>query len=200
MKESATTQPGRSPGPGSRPDGMSALLYGVDRALLRLYLWCGFLAAGFVVAMLGLVLVNIGSRLAGAFVPGMTEGAGYCMAAAGALGLAYTFGEHGHVRVTMLIARLRGRSRLRLELWAIGMAGVLLCYVAYYVLRMVYVSYRFEDRSDGSDELLLWIPQAPMAVGFAVFAVSLIHAVVTALATGRIDTGDREEEPAHMAR
>ncbi|MDJ0947864.1 MAG: TRAP transporter small permease subunit [Alphaproteobacteria bacterium] len=164
-----------------------SVLQHLDRALHRLYRGCGYLAAALIVLIAGLVLVNIVSRMAGAFVPGMTEGAGYCMAGAGALGLAYTFGEHGHIRVTMLIERLRGRARFGLELWAIGIAGMLLCYLAYFLLRMVYVSYLFEDRSDGSDELLIWIPQAPMAFGFAVFAVSLVHAIVVALATGRLD-------------
>ncbi len=165
----------------------------LDRGLHRLYRWCGYLAAAFIVLIAGLVLVNIVSRLAGAFVPGMTEGAGYCMAGAGALGLAYTFGEHGHIRVTMVIDQLRGRFRFGFELWAVGIAGILLCYLAYYLLRMVYVSYQFEDRSDGSDELLIWIPQAPMAFGFAVFAVSVVHAIVVALNTGRI-AGRNETE------
>ncbi len=89
--------------------------------------------------------------------------------------------------------QLRGRFRFGFELWAVGIAGILLCYLAYYLLRMVYVSYQFEDRSDGSDELLIWIPQAPMAFGFAVFAVSVVHAIVVALNTGRI-AGRNETE------
>lgn len=164
------------------------LLQSIDQNLHRLYRVCGYLAACFIVLIGILVLINIVSRLLGAFVPGMTEGAGYCMAGAGALGLAYTFGEHGHIRVSMLIESLRGRLRFGLELWALAAATGLTCYLAYYLVRMVHVSYLFEDRSDGSDALLIWIPQAPTAFGFAVFAISLVHALVTALATGMIET------------
>jgi len=155
-----------------------------DTILRAVTLGCGLLAALFVVLIGILVLINIISRSLGLFVPGMTEGAGYCMAAAGSLGLAYTFGEHGHIRVSMVIGRLRGRARFAIELWALGLAAVLACYLAYYLARMVYVSYIFEDRSDGSDELLIWIPQAPTAFGFAVFALALVHAVVNGLVGG----------------
>ncbi len=160
----------------------------LDRTLHRLYRGCGYLAAVFIVLIGGLVLVNISTRLAGVFVPGMTEGAGYCMAGAGALGLAYTFGEHGHIRVSMVIENLKGKARFGLELWTLVAAAGLTCYLAFYLLRMVHVSFLFEDRSDGSDGLLIWIPQAPAAFGFTVFAVSLVHAVIVGIASGRIET------------
>ena len=166
------------------------MLARIDSGLKALYCWCGYLAAGFIVLIGCLVLINIGSRLLGTFVPGMTEGAGYCMAAAGALGLAYTFGEHGHIRVTMLIGRLRGSFRYAMELFALVLATISSCYLAYYLLRMVMVSYDFGDRSDGSDELFIWIPQAPMAFGFLVFAVSLVHAVLIGWAKQQADAAD----------
>ncbi len=175
------------------------MLAKIDSSLHALYRLCGFVAAAFIVLIACLVLVNIGSRLMGSFVPGMTEGAGYSMAAAGALGLAYTFGEHGHIRVTMLIGRLRGRARFGLEAWALIVAAGLSCYLGYYLLRMVYVSHLYEDRSDGSDELLIWIPQVPMAFGFAVFAVALVHAVISGLAKGDIDTGESRDDSVDLA-
>ena len=169
----------------------------IDRGLHALYRWCGYLAAVFISLIGVLVLVNIVSRLLGAFVPGMTEGAGYCMAAAGALGLAYTFGEHGHIRVSMLIGRLSGRARFGMELGALLMAAAFSCFLGYYLVRMVYVSYLFEDRSDGSDELLIWIPQVPMAFGFAVFGIALVHAVVVGLARRHIGTADAPKSAGH---
>lgn len=163
------------------------MLRQIDRLLNSLYRACGYLAAVFVVLIAILVLVNIVSRFVGAFVPGMTEGAGYCMAAAGALGLAYTFGEHGHIRVTMLIANLRGNSRYWMEVWALVIAAGLTGYIGFYLLRLVYFSYLFEERSDGSDEMLIWIPQVPAALGFTIFAVALVHALIAGLCVGRID-------------
>ena len=94
----------------------------------------------------------------------------------------------------MLVGRLRGRVRYVMEMWALGSAAACSCYLGYYLLRMVYVSHLFEDRSDGSDELLIWIPQVPMAFGFAVFAVALVHAVVVGFTTGEIDTGQGADD------
>ena len=167
----------------------------IDGALHMLYRWCGYLAGGFIVLIGILVLINIVSRLMNAFIPGMTEGAGYCMAAAGALGLAYTFGEHGHIRVTMLIGQLRGGARYGIELAALLTAAALSSYLAWYVVRMVFVSYDFGDRSDGSDELLIWIPQVPMALGFVVFAISLVHAVFAGWAREQAERADDPDDP-----
>lgn len=159
----------------------------LDRALRTLYLWCGYAAAALIVTIACLVVVNIVSRLAGTYVSGMTEGAGYCMAGAGALGLAYTLGEHGHIRVTMLLDRFQGKTRFRLELWALLIATALTCYLAWFLARMVYISWLFEERSDGSDEILIWIPQTALALGFAVFAICLVHTVINAICRGDIE-------------
>ena len=173
------------------------MLAQIDRNLHQLYQFCGWLAAGFVVLIACLVLVNIVSRIFGVFVPGMTEGAGYSMAAAGALGLAYTFGEQGHIRVSMLARHSRGSTRHWLELWVLAVSAGLSCYLAYYLVRMVLVSYDFEDRSDGSDELLIWIPQVPMVVGFVVFAIALVHALVVGWFTGKTneELSDESDQP-----
>ena len=165
---------------------MNALVV-LDRALRTLYLWCGYAAATLIVAIACLVVVNIVSRLLGSYVSGMTEGAGYCMAGAGALGLAYTLGEHGHIRVTMLLDRFHGKARFRLELWALLIATGLTCYLAWFVVRMVYISWLFEERSDGSDEILIWIPQTALALGFVIFAICLIHTVINALVRGDVE-------------
>jgi len=164
----------------------------LDRALRTLYLWCGYAAAALIVAIACLVVVNIVSRLLGTYVSGMTEGAGYCMAGAGALGLAYTLGEHGHIRVTMLLDRFHGRARFWLELWALLIATGLTCYLAWFLARMVYISWLFEERSDGSDEILIWIPQTALALGFVVFAVCLVHTVIMGISQGKIG---RKESP-----
>lgn len=174
------------------------MLATTDKIFRALVQGCGLLAALSIVMIGLLVLVNIISRSLGLFVPGMTEGAGYCMAAAGSLGLAYTFGEHGHIRVSMVVGRLRGRVRFAIEFWALGLAAILACYLGYYLVRMVYVSYLFEDRSDGSDELLIWIPQAPTAFGFAVFGLSLVHAVAVGLVRGDLGQDDGSD-PAKSA-
>lgn len=168
----------------ARLAGGDGLWRRLDRGLDRVYLACGGLAAVFVVAIAGLVTFSIVSRALGIYVPGTTEGAGYCMAAAGSLGLAWTFGTQGHVRVELLLERLGGRARAALGLWGLAAAIALTGLLVWYLVRMVRLSWDYGDLSDGSDALPLWIPQLPVAAGFALFLVSLVHALARA-ALGR---------------
>ncbi len=162
----------------------------LDRKLNRIYDLSGYLAAVAILLIAVLVMINIISRAVGAFVPGLTESAGYCMAAAGSLGMAHTLGQGGHIRVAMLLERLRGKGRFAVELWALLLASGLSVYLAVFLVKMVYVSWLFEDRSDGSDEILIWIPQVPAALGFLLFAICLVHASVKSIATGQVMVKD----------
>lgn len=147
----------------------------LDRSLRRLYAACAVLAALAVVTLAVLVVISIVSRLMGVYVGGMTEGAGYALAAAGALGLAQTLFDRGHIRVDLVLDRLAGRPRHALELAVLTTSAALAGYAAWFLCRMVRISWQFGDRSDGSDGLLLWMPQLPAAAGFVVFALALVH-------------------------
>ena len=162
---------------------MLGLFQFLDRALHRLYRLCGFLAAGFIALIVVLVMIRIGSRLGGFYIPGLSEYSGYCLALAGALGLAYTFGEHGHIRVEMLIEGLRQKSRFRLEILVLGVATAFSGYLAWYTAKLAYVSYLYDDISSKSDEIHLVIPQTPFAVGWSIFTLCLFHTLIRALAT-----------------
>ncbi len=150
----------------------------IEDGLNRLYLLCGYLAAGFIVLILVLVGVNIFDRLTGSYTAGTNELAGYFLAAAGALGMAYTFGENGHIKVTLLVERLEGNIKGRVETLGLLVAAGFSCFLSYYLVKMVFDSWRFGEISSGTDELPLWIPQMPMVAGFVVFSISLVHAIV----------------------
>ena len=64
---------------------------GVWAALDRLYLCCGYLAAFFLVGIFATTMVQIGSRLVGFNIRGLTDYAGYFMAASAFLAFAHTF-------------------------------------------------------------------------------------------------------------
>lgn len=152
----------------------------------RLYLVCGVIAAGAIVLIAVLVALSILSRLAGVYVGGLTEGAGYAMAAAGTFGLAYTFGAGGHIRVDLVLNLLPERPRAAVELLALAVTAAVIVFLAGYFARMVSISWKFGDLSDGSDELPLWMPQLPAAVGFAIFAVALCHHLIRYVLTRRV--------------
>jgi len=89
----------------------------VRKLLDALYDGAAALAALFMVGLLGMVLLSIVSRQLQFHLPGTDAYAGYLMAAAGFLALAHTLKRGEHIRVTLLITALKGRSRRALELW-----------------------------------------------------------------------------------
>lgn len=160
---------------------LSPLGASLDRALRRLYAACAALAGCAIVIIALAVMVSIASRAIGIYVPGTTEIAGYGMAAAGALGLGHTAINHGHVRVDLVLSRLGEKPRRRAELVALAASALAIGFAAQALGRLVAASHRFGDLSSNSDGLPLWMPQFPLAFGFAIFAVSLVHLTVLML-------------------
>jgi TRAP-type C4-dicarboxylate transport system permease small subunit len=96
------------------------------------------------------------------------------MAASGFLALAHTLKRGEHIRVTVLISRFKGGWLKGIELWALGMASLLACLLAYYSIRLSWQSYTFHDISTGNDATPLWIPQIAMALGTLILAVAFV--------------------------
>ena len=148
------------------------------RALDTLYDGCAALAALCLVGLLGMVVLSIVSRLLHFHVPGTDAYAGYLMAAAGFLALAHTLKRGEHIRVTLLLSMLRGRTRRALELWSLAAASVLSGLLAFYSARLVWQSHAFQDISTASDATPLWLPQLVMAAGTLVLMVAFIDELV----------------------
>lgn len=156
----------------------------LDRALGRLYAACGAVAAFCIVLIALFVAAKIISRLLGIYIGGLTEGAGYAMAAAGSFGLAHTFQAGGHIRVDLIIGRMTGKLRSGAELIALVLTTLAILYLAWFMVRMVSISWDYGDISSKSDGLPLWLPQFPAALGFAIFGVALIHNLIRFCITG----------------
>lgn len=144
------------------------------RFLEFLYDASAWLAATAMALVLAMVLLSIISRQVGFNVSGTDAYAGYFTAAAGFLALAHTLKHNEHIRVTLIIGRLKGRSARMMELWALGMAVILSGLFAYYSVRMAWLSYDFHDISTSNDATPLWIPQIAMALGATIFFVAFL--------------------------
>ena len=151
------------------------------RLLDALYDSAAALAALFMVALLGMVLLSIASRQLHFHVPGTDAYAGYLMAGAGFLALAHTLKRGEHIRVTLLLNALRGGGRKTLELWALAAASLLALLFAFYSARLAWQSHVFHDISTGSDATPLWIPQLAMVLGTAVLAIAFLDELVLEL-------------------
>jgi TRAP-type C4-dicarboxylate transport system permease small subunit len=151
------------------------------RALDALYDAAGYLAALFLIGTLAMVLVGIAGRLLHFHVPGTDSYAGYCMAAAGFLALAHTLKRGEHIRVTLVVERLRGANRHRLEVWALVVGALLAALFAWFSIRLAWQSYDFNDISTGNDATPLWIPQLAMASGTLILFVAMVDELVREL-------------------
>jgi TRAP-type C4-dicarboxylate transport system permease small subunit len=148
------------------------------KTLDLIYDAAGYLAAFFMVGILAMVLASVVGRLVGFNLRGSDAYAGYCMAAASFLALAHTLKRGEHIRVTLFLDRFGGRFRRPLELWSHA-AGTFFCAaLAFFSVRLVYVSRQFNDISQGNDATPLWIPQIGMAVGAIVLLVAMADGFV----------------------
>jgi TRAP-type C4-dicarboxylate transport system permease small subunit len=140
---------------------------------LLLLLACVSMLAAFATVGLGIV-----SRLVNWDIPGLDAYAGYAIAAALFLALPSTLLKGEHIRVTLLLERAPQRLRQGLEWWSLGAAAGLSAYMAWFALRLVWVSYVTNDMSPGADASPLWIPQIAMALGCVGFAIAFLHALL----------------------
>ena len=156
------------------------------RLLDALYDGAAWLAALFMIGLLVMVLLAIVSRLAHFHVPGTDAYAGYLMAASGFLALAHTLKRGEHIRVTLLLARLRGGARRGLEIWALFAATLLSAPFAFYSVRLAWQSRQFNDISTSNDATPLWIPQLGMAIGTTILFIAFVDELVLELRGQRV--------------
>jgi TRAP-type C4-dicarboxylate transport system permease small subunit len=157
------------------------------RFLDGLYQAAAVLAAVCLVGLLITVVLSIAGRQFNFHVRGTDAYAGYLMAAAGFLALAHTLKRGEHIRVTLLLGLLRGRSRHWLEVWALGVATLLAGLFAVYSVRLVMLSHELNDISTSADAAPLWIPQLPMAAGTIVLLIAFADELVLQLLGRRQD-------------
>jgi TRAP-type C4-dicarboxylate transport system permease small subunit len=119
----------------------------------------------------------------GLAVPGLAEVSGFLLVGASFLGLAYTFVNGGHIRVTLLIGSLPGRVRVYVELWSLSLALLLCAYLGWFLFWLIHDSYTFGETSYGLVPIPLWIPQSAMMVGVVLFCLALAEAWITVLIT-----------------
>jgi TRAP-type C4-dicarboxylate transport system permease small subunit len=150
----------------------------VSALLDRLYNGAGYLAGAFMVLILLSVLAGIFGRLLAIDTPGMDAYAGYSMAASSFLALAHTLRRGEHIRVTLVLQHLGARARWWLELAAHAIALCLTFALAWFSVRLVWLSRVYNDVSQGLDATPLWIPQIGMAAGAALLALAFAQGLV----------------------
>ena len=151
------------------------MFYKIDNFLKNIYRFSGYIAAIFLILVAVFILTGIASRIFGFYIRGLAEYSGYCMAASSFFALSYTFVEGGHIRITLFLEKVSGVKKKFLENWCLIIASFYSGYLAFYFLKMLKISYEFQERSEGADEILIWIPQTSVALGSLIFFVCVFH-------------------------
>ena len=153
----------------------------ISKKLNSLYKISGYIAAVFLILIAVFILIGISSRIFGFYIRGLAEYSGYCMASASFFALAYTFVEGGHIRITLFLEKISGTKKKFLETWCLLVTGFFSGYLGFYFIKMLIVSYKFQERSEGADEILIWIPQSCVAIGSFIFFISCIHQFILSI-------------------
>ncbi len=150
----------------------------IYKILNSLYRYSGYIAAVFLILVAVFILIGVSSRIFGFYIRGLAEYSGYCMAASSFFALSYTFVEGGHIRITLFLEKATGIKKRLLELWSLTIATIFSAYLAFYFLKMLKISYDFQERSEGADEILIWIPQTSVALGSLIFFICVLHQLI----------------------
>ncbi len=157
----------------------NSLLSRFDQHLFKLESWLILLGGLAVFSLMLLAVISVGGRnFLGTPLPGYVDWIEQAMPLIAFLGVSYTQRMGGHIRMDMLVSKLKGRA-----FWAVELLSTILMFLL--VLILVYGSYFHFDRSfdfsaplwsrDSSMDisLPLWPAKLLIPVSFSVLAVRL---------------------------
>ena len=140
----------------------------------RIYLFSGYLAGLFLIAIFVLMMLLSAGRPLGINIPAGDDFISWCMAATAFLGLAHTF-KHGEmIRVGLLIDKLPARSRHWVEIVCLIIGIGFIGFFAFYACQLIRDSWRFHEMSQGVISIPMWIPQIGYAAGLIILLIAFV--------------------------
>ena len=158
-----------------------------NNILKSIYNYSGYIAATFLIFIAIFILIGIISRIFGFYIRGLAEYSGYCMAASSFFALAYTFYNKAHIRITLFLEKMENKKRKIIELWCLTVGSFFSGFMAYYFIKMTIISVKFKERSEGADEIFIWIPQTSVAIGALIFFICVFHHLIFSIMNKKID-------------
>src|ERR1051325_4299021 len=144
----------------------------------RLYLYSGYLAGGFMLAIFVLMMALSAGRPLGLNIPAADDFVSCCMAAMAFLGLAHTFRSGEMIRVGLLIDKLPEKSRHWVELVCLVIGIGLIAFFAFYATQLVSDSWRFHEMAQGVISIPMWIPQIGYALGLIILLIAFVDELI----------------------
>lgn len=157
----------------------------LDAVVERLALAAAAIAALVLMAMAGLIVVEIVLRSAFATSTHITEEfVAYGMASVVFLAFAHALREGAIIRVDLVIVRLPPRVRTLTEIVTVVVALATMLFLARFVWASFARYWRTGAISWSSAEVPLWIPQLVVFVGIAIFCLQLVAYLLRLLSGG----------------
>jgi TRAP-type C4-dicarboxylate transport system permease small subunit len=154
------------------------------KVLDGLYLFAGYLAGLFLVAIFVLMMALSIGREISLNIPAGDDFASWCMAAMAFLGLAHTFRHGEMIRVGLLIDHLTGRTRWFVEIFSLIVGCGFIGFFAYHAALMNWQSWKFNDMSGGVVIVPLWIPQLGYSIGLVILLIAFVDELIHVLRGG----------------
>ena len=147
-------------------------------ALDRLYLYAGYVAGAFMVAIFVQMMLLSAGRPVGFNIPAGDDFVSWCMAAMAFFGLAHTFRHGEMIRVGLLIDKLPEPSRHWVELVCLVIGTAFVGFFAFHAVKMNYQSYLFGDMSQGVVLVPMWIPQLGYSTGLIILLIAFVYELI----------------------
>lgn len=154
----------------------------LERVAFAFYRFLLVLAGIAMVAAFVSIMLNILARIFAWNLPGLDGYAGYAIAAALFLALPSTLQHNEHIRATLLLEHVSAGTRGRMEVAALALGTGIALFLAWFAVRLVWVSYTLHDVAPTGDATPMWIPQLSMALGCLGFAMAFVQALWARLA------------------
>lgn len=141
----------------------------------RFSTWGAFLSAMFMVLIVVLIAVEILLRSVFKVSTLISdEYSAYFFVGVVLLGLAYTFKEEGHIKITLVTSVLGKRGQAALDILSTVVAVAMTSFALYYASAMVYDSWLLDMRADSISETPIYLSQLAIPLGLLMFDLQLV--------------------------
>lgn len=94
------------------------------------------------------------------------------------LGLAYTFQQNGHIKITLITSRLSVRLRNLFEIISLLFVLCILLFALFHSVKMVWDTYQLDMRADTIAETPLYLPEIALPTGYFIFILQVLAEIL----------------------
>ena len=153
----------------------------------RLSEWTGWIGALFIFIMIPLISYEVFMRYVFNKAPMVAdEFSAYLLVGCAFIGLAYTLKEKGHIRVEVVVSRIRTKTAKWLRLFTLLLALAVVVILVNTSFEFVQYSIKFGLKSESWLQVPEYIPKMALPVGFFLLSCQLLVEIGKAIKSLRV--------------